>query len=76
MLLVKSYMFLKRRPLSAIFWEAFTFLSMFWWNSSGVVAVGGKEGVNLLAKWELYNQNSSDPSETGEIHFENSPFSV
>ena len=39
-----------------------------------MVAVGGKEGFNLSAKWVLNNQNrSNDPSETEKIHFENSP---
>lgn len=40
-----------------------------------MVAVGGKEGFNLSAKWVLTNQNRSNgPSETEKIHFENSTF--
>lgn len=39
-----------------------------------MIAVGGKEGFNLSAKWVLTNQNrrSNDPSEIEKIHFENS----
>lgn len=38
-----------------------------------MIAVGGKEGFNLSAKWVLTNQNrSNDPSEVEKICFENS----
>lgn len=40
-----------------------------------MVAVGGKEGFNLSAKWVLNNQNrSNDPSETEKIHLKTALF--